>query len=62
MRSQELTNFKQDIAAGSATATPEQQHLLDLLAQYEGARARSISLMMTIGSLFTLFKIGRAHV
>ena len=52
---QELTNLKQDIEASTATATPEQQHLLDLLAQYEGARARSISLMMTIGSLFTLF-------
>ena len=41
--------------AGTATATGEEQHLLDLLAQYEGARAKSISLMMSIGSLFTLF-------
>ena len=52
---QELTNLKQAVDAGTATATAEQQHLLDLLGQYEASRARSISLMMTIGSLFTLF-------
>ncbi|QPL05071.1 MULTISPECIES: MFS transporter [Actinomyces] len=52
---QELTNLKQAIEAGTASATAEQQDLLDLLAQYEGARAKSISLMMSIGSFFTLF-------
>ncbi|MCL3777146.1 MULTISPECIES: MFS transporter [unclassified Actinomyces] len=52
---QELTNLKQAIEAGTASATTEQQGLLDLLAQYEASRARSISLMMSIGSFFTLF-------
>lgn len=52
---QELTNLKQAVDAGTATATAEQQPLLDLLAQYEAARATSISLMMMIGSFFTLF-------
>ena len=52
---QELTNLKQAVDAGTATATAEQQHLLDLLGQYEAARATSISLMMMIGSFFTLF-------
>lgn len=52
---QELTNLKQAVAAGTATATAEQQHLLDLLAQYDASRAKSISLMMSIGSFFTLF-------
>ena len=50
---QALTDLKQAVDAGTATA--EQQHLLDLLAQYDAARARSISLMMSIGSFFTLF-------
>ncbi|WP_172120622.1 MFS transporter [Actinomyces faecalis] len=52
---QQLTQLRQAVDAGNATATGEEQHLLDLLAQYEGARAKSISLMMSIGSLFTLF-------
>ena len=52
---QALTDLKQAVNAGTATATAEQQHLLDLLAQYDAARARSISLMMSIGSFFTLF-------
>ena len=52
---QALTDLKQAVDAGTATATAEQQHLLDLLAQYDAARARSISLMMSIGSFFTLF-------
>ena len=52
---QALTDLKQAIDAGTATATADQQHLLDLLAQYDAARARSISLMMSIGSFFTLF-------
>ncbi len=52
---QELTNLKQAVDAGTTTATAEQQHLLDLLGQYEAARATSISLMMMIGSFFTLF-------
>ena len=52
---QQLTQLRQAVDAGTATATGEEQHLLDLLAQYEGARAKSISLMMSIGSLFTLF-------
>lgn len=50
---QALTDLRQAVDAGTATA--EQQHLLDLLAQYDAARARSISLMMSIGSFFTLF-------
>ena len=50
---QALTDLKQAVDAGTATA--EQQHLLDLLGQYEAARATSISLMMMIGSFFTLF-------
>lgn len=52
---QQLTQLRQAVDAGTATATGEEQNLLDLLAQYEGARAKSISLMMSIGSLFTLF-------
>ena len=52
---QALTDLRQAVDAGTATATAEQQHLLDLLAQYDAARARSISLMMSIGSFFTLF-------
>ena len=52
---QALTDLKQAVNAGTATATAEPQHLLDLLAQYDAARARSISLMMSIGSFFTLF-------
>ena len=52
---QALTDLKQAVDAGTGTATAEQQHLLDLLAQYDAARARSISLMMSIGSFFTLF-------
>ena len=52
---QALTDLKQAIDAGTATATADQQRLLDLLAQYDAARARSISLMMSIGSFFTLF-------
>ena len=52
---QALTDLKQAVDAGTATATADQQHLLDLLAQYDAARAKSISLMMSIGSFFTLF-------
>ena len=52
---QELTNLKQSIEAGTTTATADQQILLDKLAAYDAARAKSISYMMMIGSLFTLF-------
>ena len=52
---QALTDLKQSVDAGTATASTEQQHLLDLLSQYEAARARSISVMMMVGSFFTLF-------
>ncbi|CED92122.1 MAG: MFS transporter [Actinomyces succiniciruminis] len=51
----ELTNLANDVNAGTVTATSEQAHLLDLLKQYEAARASSISNMMIVGSFFTLF-------
>lgn len=51
---QQLSNLKAQIAAGTATATAEQQHQLDLLASYEVARAGSLSIVAAVGSLATM--------
>ena len=50
-----LTDLANKVNTGTATATTEQEHLLDLLKQYEAGRASAISTMMAVGSLFTLF-------
>ncbi len=51
----QLTDLNNQVKAGTATATAEQQGLIDLLGKYEASRASAISLMMGIGSFFTLF-------
>lgn len=51
---QELTTLKSQIAAGTATASAEQQKLLELLATYESAKANSLALITSIGVAITM--------
>jgi MFS family permease len=46
---QALTNLQAQVTAGIATATAEQQRLLGLLAQFNTARATSLSLVTSVG-------------
>ncbi|GAA3909522.1 MFS transporter [Microbacterium invictum] len=49
-----LTNLRSDVAAGTATATADQQRLLGLLGQFEGARASALALVTSIGTIGTM--------
>jgi MFS family permease len=50
----ELTNLKNAIASGNATATNEQTRLLDLLDNFDASRASSLSLISAIGVFGTM--------
>lgn len=49
-----LTNLRSEIAAGSATASPEQSRLLGLLAEFEAARATALAVVTSIGTIGTM--------
>lgn len=51
---QELNLLKMQVASGAVTATVEQRHLLQLLAQFETAKAASLSLVTSIGVFVTM--------
>jgi len=50
----ELSNLKNSIASGKATATDSQQHLLDLLSKFDASRASALSLITAIGVFGTM--------
>ncbi len=52
---QALSNLKNDVAAGLVTPSAEQTRLLDLLAQFDSARAQSLSLVTAVAVAFTMF-------
>lgn len=51
---QDLNLLKTQVAAGAVIATPEQQHLLRLLASFETAKAASLSLVTSVGVFVTM--------
>ena len=51
---QQLSILRAEIAAGTTTATPDQQRLLDIASDFEAARAQSLSLVTSIGVLATM--------
>lgn len=51
---QELTLLQQQVDAGLATATAEQSRLLDLLSGFDAARARSLSIITSVGVVLTM--------
>ncbi|SEQ01328.1 Na+/melibiose symporter [Streptomyces sp. yr375] len=51
---QKLTALKNAIAAGTATATPEQSRLLGILADFDASRAQSLALVASIGLIATM--------
>ena len=51
---QQLTALKAAIEAGTTTATPDQTRLLGLLANFDAARATSLSLIAVISSVLTM--------
>ncbi|WP_062521093.1 MFS transporter [Demequina silvatica] len=50
-----LTDLKAQVDAGTVTATAEHARQLDLLAQFEAARAQSLALVSSVGVLVTMF-------
>ncbi|WP_394525523.1 MFS transporter [Paenarthrobacter nicotinovorans] len=52
---QQLTTLKAAIAAGTATATTEQQQQLGLLSQYEAARAASLGIVTAVSIAVSMF-------
>ncbi|MEU9954103.1 MFS transporter, partial [Streptomyces sp. NPDC047939] len=48
---QQLNGLKDQIEAGAATATAQQQHQLDLLAAYEAGRASHLSIVTGVGAV-----------
>ncbi|WP_026338724.1 MFS transporter [Nocardiopsis sp. CNS-639] len=48
---QHLNDLKAQVEAGTATATEQQQHQLDLLASYEAARAGNLSIITGVGAI-----------
>ncbi|MEU5340743.1 MULTISPECIES: MFS transporter [unclassified Streptomyces] len=51
---QKLTTLKNAIAAGTATATPEQSRLLGILADFDASRAQSLALVASVGLIATM--------
>lgn len=51
---QELTNLKAQIAAGAATASAEQQRLLEVMAAYESAKANALATIKAIAVAVTM--------
>jgi len=51
---QQLTLLKQQVDAGTATATAEQARQLDLLAGFDAARAQSLSVIASLGVILTM--------
>lgn len=51
---QQLTLLQQQIQAGTATATPEQARQLAILADFDAARARSLSIIASVGVILTM--------
>ncbi len=51
---QELAILKNQIAAGAATASAEQQRIIDLMAAYESAKANSLAMITSIGVAVTM--------
>lgn len=51
---QDLNVLRTQVAAGAVTATAKQQHLLDLLATFETAKAASLSLVASVGVFVTM--------
>ncbi|GAA2971462.1 MFS family permease [Microbacterium terrae] len=51
---QELTALKQQIDDGTATATAEQVRQLAILAQFDAARAQSLSIIASVGVVLTM--------
>ncbi|QHC61056.1 MFS transporter [Rathayibacter sp. VKM Ac-2760] len=49
-----LTDLKAAVEAGTASATPAQQTQLDALADFDRARAQSLALVTTLGTLLTM--------
>jgi MFS family permease len=52
---QALTTLQAQVAAGSATASPEQHRLLGLLSEFNSSRATSLSLVTSAGVLLSMF-------
>ncbi|MEV5848413.1 MFS transporter [Streptomyces sp. NPDC051985] len=51
---QHLTDLKAQIKAGTATATPVQEHQLRLLGKFEASRASSLSAVTAVGVFVTM--------
>jgi MFS family permease len=51
---QQLTQLQQEVAAGTATATADEQRLLGILSEFDGARASSLALVTSIGVALTM--------
>lgn len=51
---QKLTDLKMAIDAGTATATPEQAHQLELLSGFEAARATSLGIVVGLATILTM--------
>ncbi|WP_405876578.1 MFS transporter [Streptomyces sp. NBC_00005] len=51
---QKLTALKNAIAAGTATATPDQSRLLGILADFDAGRAESLALVTSVGLVATM--------
>lgn len=51
---QELANLKAQIAAGAATASAEQQRLLEVMAAYESAKASALATIKSIAVAVTM--------
>lgn len=50
-----LTDLGKQVAAGAVTATAEQTRQLDLLAEFEAARAASLALVTTVSGVIVMF-------
>ncbi len=51
---QQLTLLKQSIDAGTATATPDQQRLLGILADFNSSKASALAIITTLGTILTM--------
>ncbi|GHO64116.1 hypothetical protein KSC_030080 [Ktedonobacter sp. SOSP1-52] len=50
-----LEDLRTAVASGTATATAAQQHLLNLLGQFDASRAQALSLISSLGVFCTMF-------
>jgi Na+/melibiose symporter-like transporter len=51
---QQLTLLKQSVDAGTATATPDQQRLLGILANFDASKAQALAIIVALGAVLTM--------